>query len=143
MKKILLTFLLLISFSAFTAEPVDPLKEPLSNLNCAYPIARENGDVLDWAVEGDTINWYYGFTSGAYEFGPVNTTACQWVVDNKLFAGKTIYATATATDKQMRVSVYSPDEWVHEVLPIVLPPKPPTVMLTTPATSGQVATPLP
>jgi len=119
------------------------VKEPLSNLNCAYPTERENGDPLDWATEGDTIKWYYGFVTGKYEFGPVNTTACQWVVDNNLFANKTLYVTATATDKQGRVSTYTTDEWVHEVLPIVLPPKPPTVMPTTPATAGQVATPLP
>ncbi len=142
MKNLLTILLLTLSVSAY-ADTVDPLQQPLSNLNCAYPTERENNDPLDWATEGGTINWYYGFASGAYEFGPVNTTACQWVVDNKLFAGKTLYATATATDKQGRVSIYSKTEWVHEVLPIALPPKPPAALPTTPATSDQKATPLP
>ena len=101
------------------AETVDSGLFPTTNYNCTVPTQREDNTAFDWATEGDVIRFYWGEASGDYQ-NIVERPACQWVIDNVAFAGRTIYFVSTAVDTDGRESKYNP-ETVYTVTVIADP----------------------
>lgn len=121
MKPITLLLLFLLSFSAYA---VDPLVTPLTTINCALPVDREDNTSISPGKITE-IRFYTGTKSGVYDTA-VNTTAgiCQWVIDNTTYpSGTTLYIVVTAVDDAGRESAHS-TEIVHPIL-VKLPPKAP------------------
>jgi len=110
MKKLLLTLLLLISTSAYA---VDPDITPVTTINCAMPIEREDGTALalDEIAE---VRFYSGTATGSYTLPMQPNNVCQKVIDNTALADGDYFYVFTVVDTDSRESKYSAEK-VHTV----------------------------
>ncbi len=106
---------------------VDSVSEPKTIYNCAVPTQREDLSAFDWATEGQFIRFYWGYVAGDNQ-NTVEATNCQWIIDNTLHTGKTIYFVTTAVDMANRESLPSAES-THTIMikvpKVITAPKPP------------------